>query len=169
MTPLPAWLHGLVEAVPPHVMLAVGAVLLAQRLARGLGMWTYALVALPGTFAHELAHWLVAHALRARPRVPDLWPTRTTDGWRLGSVAFQAPWWRAGPIALAPLLLLPASLLWMARLAAPAHGAAFVAHAWIAGTLLNASLLSRTDLRLALPVLALAAAGVLPWWLLGAS
>lgn len=148
----------LLRNVPLRAWLAVAAAMLAQRVLRRFGLWAYALFALPGTLAHEISHYVVALLLRARPRLPRLWPERTERGWRLGSVAFHAPWWRAGAIALAPLLLLPAALAWLMFLVAPANGAVLALHAWVAGTILDASLPSRTDLRIALPTLAVVAA-----------
>lgn len=149
---------GYVATFPPRAAATVLAMLVLQRLVRRLGLAAYAAFALPGTLAHELAHYLVAWMLGARPRLPDLRPQRTATGWRLGAVAFAASWWRAGPIALAPLA--PLSLEWTRRAVAPAHGAAFVAHAWVAATLLAAALPSRADLRIAAPfLLAVAAAG----------
>jgi hypothetical protein len=142
--------------VPAWAWAAVVAVLAVQRIARRFGLWAYAAIALPGTLAHELAHYVVALLLAADPRLPRLWPQRVEQGWRLGSVAFRAPWWRAGPIALAPLLLMPASLAWVVVFVADARDARLALHAWIAGTLLSAALPSRTDLRIAAPFLALA-------------
>lgn len=156
---LPLWRE--VAEVPPAVLAAVAAMLVAQPLVARLGLWPYALFALPGTAAHELAHWLAAHLLRAAPRMPSLVPRRTATGWRLGAVAFSAPWWRAGPVALAPLLLLPAALAWLVLLAAPAQGAWIGVHAWIVATLLRAARPSRADLRIAAPFLGgVALAGV---------
>jgi hypothetical protein len=156
---MPEWIDRLVAslaAVPAHAWAAAVAVLVLQRFARRLGMWAYAALALPGTLAHELAHFIVALVLAADPRLPRLWPQRSEHGWRLGSVAFRAPWWRAGPIALAPLLLMPASLAWLVAFVADARGVWLTLHAWIAGTLLSAALPSRADLRIAAPFLALA-------------
>ena len=144
--------------VPIAAWCAIGVVLVIQRVARRFGLWLYAAFALPGTVAHELAHYLVALVLAARPQLPRLWPQRTPTGWRLGSVAFRAPWWRAGPVALAPLLLLPGAVAWTIVFLADAQGAAIALHAWIAGTLLGAALPSRADLRIAAPTLALLAA-----------
>lgn len=161
----------LIGDVPLRAWLVVVAVMLAQRVLRRFGLWAYAAFALPGTLAHEMSHYVVALLLRARPRLPRLWPQRTERGWRLGSVAFQAPWWRAGPIALAPLLLLPAALAWVVMLVAPAQGVLLALHAWVAGTMLDASLPSRTDLRIALPTLAVLAAlmiAALGWQMLAA-
>ncbi|AXK72795.1 hypothetical protein DWG18_11240 [Lysobacter sp. TY2-98] len=143
--------------VPVVAWCAVIAVLLLQRVARRFGLWLYAAFALPGTLAHELAHYIVALLLAARPQVPRLWPERTPTGWRLGSVAFRAPWWRAGPIALAPLLLLPGAVAWIVMFLADARGAWIAVHAWIAGTLFGAAMPSRADVRIAAPTLAVLA------------
>ena len=156
---MPAWidrLYASLAALPASAWAALAVVLAVQRLARRFGLWAYAAFALPGTLAHELAHFGVALVLAGDPRLPRLWPQRTERGWRLGSVAFRAPWWRAGPIALAPLLLMPASLAWLIVFVADARGMALALHAWIAGTLLSAALPSRADLRIAAPFLALA-------------
>ena len=68
----------------------------------------YWLFTLPGTFAHELAHWLVAALWSARPRFPSLLPHQRADGhWALGSVAFRPGFFSTGFIALAPAYLLP--------------------------------------------------------------
>jgi hypothetical protein len=144
-----------VVAVPWWAWLAVASVLALQRVARRMGLWPYAAFALPGTVAHELAHFVVALVLAGDPRLPRLWPQRTEHGWRLGSVTFRAPWWRAGPIALAPLLLMPASLAWLLAFVVDARGGWLALHAWIAGTLLSAALPSRADLRIAAPFIAL--------------
>ncbi|HZX81061.1 MAG TPA: hypothetical protein VFE72_08940, partial [Lysobacter sp.] len=64
--------------------------------------------------------------------------------------------------ALAPVLLLPASLAWIVLVVAGASGVWFAVHAWIAGTLLGAALPSRADLRIALPALSLLAAVAVP-------
>ena len=158
MTPEPIAAFGdALARVPVHAWVAVLAVPVIQRLVARLGLWPYALLALPGTAAHELAHWLVAAVTGARPRLPTLWPRRGPRGWQLGAVAFEPAWWRTMPIALAPLALLPASLAWLVAFVAQADGASFAAHAWIAGTLLGAARPSRADLRLAGPGLALVA------------
>lgn len=165
MSAAPPWLDALHD-VPAGAWLAIAAVLLLQRVVRRLGMWAYAAFALPGTAAHELAHYLAALLLMARPRFPSLWPRRSETGWRLGSVAFHAPWWRAGPIALAPVLLLPAGLAWIATFMPASGGVVLALHAWIAGTLLGAAVPSRADLRIAAPTLALlgvSAAAVVAW------
>ena len=144
-----------------HLLLAVSlvdvacvvATMLLIRLCRHAGMWMYALIALPGTLAHELAHFIVAFILGARPSFPSLVPVRTQGGWRLGSVAFRVGHLRALPIALAPLVLLPLALWWAAWLLHPASWPLYGLHVWIVAALLTASLPSPTDLKLALPAL----------------
>ncbi len=130
----------------------LGAMLLI-RLSRHAGMWVYALVGLPGTFAHELAHFIVAFVLRARPSWPSLIPRRTERGWLLGSVAFQAGYLRRLPIAMAPFALAPLAL-WLAKtLLHSSAWPAYAMYAWIVAALLNASFPSPADFKLAWPAL----------------
>lgn len=145
--------------------LAAGALLLI-RLSSHLGMWTYALVALPGTLAHELAHYLTALLLAAKPSFPSLVPQRTPFGWRLGSVAFRAGPLRSLPIAMAPLLLLPLAAWWMLTFMPGSSWPMLGVHAWIVGALVSASLPSSADFRIAFPALAVIAVIGLGWWLL---
>lgn len=150
---------------PADLAFALGALLLIRASSR-LGMWPYALIALPGTLAHELAHFLVALVLAAKPMFPSLIPQRTEHGWRLGSVAFRAGVIRSVPIALAPLLLLPLGLFWAAAFMASAAWPLYGVHAWLVGALLSASLPSAADLKIAVPALMLLAAiAALAWYL----
>lgn len=72
----------------------------------------YALLALPGTFLHELSHWLVAGLLGGQPSSLSIVPVRTERGWRLGSVGIRrVRWFNALPIGCAPLLLAPLALI----------------------------------------------------------
>ena len=75
--------------------------------------WLYALVTLPGTFLHEVAHYLTALFLAGQPTGFNLIPSGNT----LGSVQFYPNWYNAAPVALAPFLLAPLTFL-MAALAA---------------------------------------------------
>ena len=83
-------------------------------------MWRVALLSLPGTFAHELAHFLVGWILRARPHGFSIWPRPDGRGWRLGSVSFgnigllNGVW-----VTLAPLLLLPLAWLCLVHILMP--------------------------------------------------
>lgn len=71
-------------------------------------IFIYMLFVLPGTAAHELAHWSVAVVTNGKPQFPSFFLKRTRDGLMLGQVVFKNPrWYNAAFIALAPLLLLP--------------------------------------------------------------
>lgn len=63
----------------------------------------YAVVTLPGTFLHELAHYSMAALLQGNPGNFNLIPS----GGALGSVTFHPNWYNAASVALAPLLLAP--------------------------------------------------------------
>lgn len=144
--------------------LATAFVLL--RASTRLGMWPYAVLALPGTLAHELAHYLVALALGASPSFPSLLPERSERGWRLGSVAFRAGLLRSVPIVLAPIALLPLALAWAVAFLPTAPWPLRLLHLWLVAALAYASLPSRADLRIALPAFAIAAVAALVAFLL---
>ena len=73
----------------------------------------YWLFVLPGTFVHELAHWLIALLTGSRPGFPSIIPhKRDEGGWVLGSVTFRAGFLTAGLVALAPIYLMP-PLAWL--------------------------------------------------------
>jgi hypothetical protein len=151
------WMNAILKVLTTtDIVFALGALLLIRLSAR-LGMWPYALVALPGTLAHELAHFLVALLLFANPSFPSLVPQRTPHGWRLGSVAFRAGLLRSVPIALAPLLLAPIAVFWIVTFMPAAPWPWYGLHAWIAGALLSACLPSSADLKIAIPALVLVA------------
>jgi hypothetical protein len=164
--------HALAAAASPlgaaDLAFIAGAVV-AQRLAARLGLWIYAVVALPGTLAHELAHAGMALLLRARPSMPSLVPQKSAEGWRLGSVNFRAGMLRSVPIALAPVGLAPLAI-WIAAHTLAAHpvDARYGLWTWLCGTLASACLPSRPDWRIAAPgllVLAVVAAfGSAAWW-----
>jgi hypothetical protein len=77
-----------------------------QRLRRHIRTW--ALLTLPATFLHELAHLVLGLMLGAKPSSFSLWPKRVgVAAWRLGAVGFIGlTRWNSGAIALAPLLWL---------------------------------------------------------------
>src|SRR5271154_2375454 len=116
-------------------------------------MWRIALLSLPGTAAHEGAHFLVGWLLRARPLRFSVWPKADGRGWRLGSVSFahinllNGAW-----VALAPLLLLP--LVWVGLvdvllpLWTAQPGGWWVLAGYLTATVLFAALPSWQDLKL---------------------
>ena len=95
-------------------MPSVALVFAFYALLRGVrtSMWRVALLAFPGTFAHELAHLVVGFLLRATPHGFSVWPRAHGHAWMLGAVSFgnigllNGAW-----VALAPLLLLPVAWL----------------------------------------------------------
>lgn len=167
LAPMFGWITAQWHALSARdVAFALGALLLIRASSR-LGMWAYALIALPGTLAHELAHFLVALALRAQPSFPSLVPQRSAHGWRLGSVAFRAGPLRSVPIALAPFALAPLGLWWAATFLAGARWPGYGVHAWIVGALISACLPSSADFKIALPaLLVLAVIAALSWFAL---
>jgi len=108
----------------------VGAIVL-MRVARYGGMWIYAIVAFPGTLAHELSHYLVAFVLGGHPTFPSLIPVREGRAWRLGQVQCRAGRIRGLFVGLAPLLLLPLAYLWAAHFLVGSRGAITALHAWV--------------------------------------
>jgi len=99
---------------------ALVAVFYALLRAARASMWRIALLSLPGTAAHECAHFLVGLLLWARPTRLSLWPQADGRGFRLGSVSFRhidlvnGAW-----VALAPLVLLPLSWLGLVHVLLP--------------------------------------------------
>ena len=151
------------------VVLALGLAHVARR-----SVWSYALVALPGTLLHELSHWLVALLSGGQPTSPSVFPVRSERGWRLGSVGIRrVRWFNAVPIAFAPLLLAP--LAWLALV----HAARIDARHWmhwaglyVAAMAAVSCLPSRADAKIAISrplgllfYAALAIAAVAAWWL----
>lgn len=132
----------------------------------------FALVAWPGTVAHELSHFLVGKILGGKPSSMSLWPKSLGNGrWQLGSVSFtDLKWWNAPWTALAPMLLAPVSLLlvltWLypAWLAGDLRSAALALY--VCATLLQASWPSSQDFEVALPglIVIAAALGLCIWW-----
>lgn len=114
---MPHWLYAWAQHWPLHsprfwidVAFVLALVLLASRLTRY--KWLFIVFVLPGTIAHELAHWLVALLLGGDPSAPSLWPRTEGQRWTLGHVTIRKPrWYNTLPIALAPLLLLPLAAL----------------------------------------------------------
>lgn len=142
-------------------------------LLRGLSdsPWRLAVLALPGTFAHEAAHYAVGAALGARPQGFTLWPRRDGAMLRLGAVSFARVGLLNGAwVALAPLALMPLAALGLAYALLPLWDArqwlAWLAAGYVTGALLFAALPSWQDLRLGGRSIALYAALGAAAWLL---
>jgi hypothetical protein len=149
--------------------------LLLRAASRFIRLW--ALLNLPATFLHELAHAIVGMALGAQPTVMSLWPkTVGATSWRVGSVGFtHLRWWNGGAVTLAPLLWL--ILLSIAIKDIPSLGETISLQASIAIGIItvwlwNAVSPSRTDWSLALQywpsaMVFLAAWGYGLYWCIG--
>lgn len=71
-------------------------------------MFALAFLALPGTAAHEFAHYLVGRILQARPVNFSITPRKNGNSWILGSVSFtHISVFNGAFVAMAPLLLFP--------------------------------------------------------------
>lgn len=114
--------------------------------------WLVSILALPGTVAHELCHWLLGKVLNGRPVGFTVLPRREGRAYVLGSVGFaNLRWYNAFFVGLAPLLLLPAAYaLFRWRLAAhPALRWSEAGAAFLIANLVFGALPSPQDLRIA--------------------
>jgi hypothetical protein len=133
-------------------------------------MWRIALLALPGTIAHELTHFVVGMLLLAKPRGLSIWPRADGHTWRLGSVSFGNIGLLNGAfVALAPLLLLPLVWLCVIRLLLPLWNDGqwgwWLLAGYLSATALFAALPSFQDIKLGgRSLLLYAALGGLLWW-----
>jgi hypothetical protein len=114
----------------------------------------FSLVSLPGTFAHELLHFLLGTLTLARPVRLSLLPKFHRDGSAtLGSVTFtHIRWYNALWVGMAPILALPAAL-WLVYLrsvqGAP-PGLQEVAWSYIAASLAYSCVPSKADIAIVL-------------------
>ena len=153
-------------------MPSAALVLIFYALLRGLrnSMWRIALLSLPGTIAHELAHYVVGALLLAKPRGFSIWPTAQGRTWRLGQVSFGNIGLLNGAfVALAPLLLLPIAWLCLVHVLLPLWNDSqwgwWLLAGYLTATALFAALPSFQDLKLGgRSLLLYAALGGLLWW-----
>lgn len=139
-----------VSGFVPSLLLAVLCFALLVRVRAT--PWGLAVLALPGTVAHELSHFLVGSLLLAKPSDFSLWPRRSGTGWRLGAVSFRRIGILNGAfVALAPLSLLPLAWLCLLRVSVPAwaggHWLQWFLAGYLAATLFYGCLPSLTDIR----------------------
>jgi hypothetical protein len=123
-------------------------------------MWRIALLALPGTIAHELMHLVVGLVLQAKPRAFSIWPRRNSNGWTLGSVAFgNISLLNGAFVTFAPLVLLPVAWLCLVHVLMPLwvenRWGWWLAGGYLAATALFAALPSFQDLKVGAPSLLL--------------
>lgn len=127
-----------------------------------------AVFVLPGTFVHELLHFVVGLLLNARPVSFSVWPRRSgSSHWTMGSVGFaNVRWYNGAPVGLAPLIA-PVAATWFAPEAAHwALSTGDLKYWALAAPVFSMCLPSWADLRICLAsavplALLLAGAG---WW-----
>lgn len=92
-------------------LVLVVSFIISQYLAQtASSLMLYAVVTLPGTFLHELAHYLTAAVMDGNPGNFNLIPNSNA----LGSITFAPNAWNAASVALAPLLLAPLTVFFAA-------------------------------------------------------
>jgi hypothetical protein len=151
---------------------SVALVLIFVALLRAVrnSMWRIALLSLPGTIAHELAHFVVGLLLLAKPRGFSIWPRAQGHSWRLGSVSFGNIGLLNGAlVALAPLLLLPIAWLCVVHVLLPLWNDGqrgwWLLAGYLTATALFAALPSFQDIKLGgRSLLLYAVLGGLLWW-----
>jgi len=95
--------------LPLAYLVGTAATLWVMNQARR-SFWLFSVLVLPGTFCHELSHWMVGKLLNGRSVHFTVFPRRAERGFVLGSVTFSnLRWYNAFFIGLAPLLLLAAA------------------------------------------------------------
>jgi hypothetical protein len=134
-------------------------------------MWRLALLALPGTIAHEMAHFVIGFLLLAKPARFSVWPKQVGDRWVLGSVSFSGiNIFNGAFVALAPILFLPIAWFCLIHLGAPF----WVNHQWgrwlitgyFTSTILFAAIPSAQDIKQGAPSLFLYGLFGGLWWFL---
>ncbi|MFC1975416.1 hypothetical protein ACFLXQ_03340 [Chloroflexota bacterium] len=94
MYPLKRWISSHVQGV--------AFLLTGSRLA---AMWVFWVLFLPGTFLHELSHWLTAKLLGVKTSRFSLWPKKRRGQLQMGAVQVEvADPFRHSLIGLAPLI-----------------------------------------------------------------
>ena len=89
------------------IMILLVIVLLKMKYTTYSNVYLSALVNIPGTFLHEMSHYLVGLFLNTYPTSFDLFPKKRDGGYVMGSVGFRnVQFYNAIPSAMAPLLLL---------------------------------------------------------------
>lgn len=89
------------------LMIFLVIVLLKLKYKTYSNVYMSAIVNIPGTFLHEMSHFLVGFIFNAYPTRFDLFPKKEGGVYVMGSVGFRnITFYNAIPAALAPLLLL---------------------------------------------------------------
>lgn len=113
--------------------------------------YLFSLFALPSTFMHELTHFLAAIVTWGKPVGFSLLPQRGATGYQLGQVTIANPtWFNRGLISLAPLLLVPLTLVVLQGLV-PVRVTFWpgILYAYLLASMIYGCFPSRTDWRMA--------------------
>ncbi|MBR2136344.1 MAG: hypothetical protein IJ852_00080 [Alphaproteobacteria bacterium] len=90
------------------ILMCLVLFLLRFKYATYKNIFLTALINIPGTILHELAHFLIGFLLNAQPTSFSLFPKKSGNAYVTGSVSFRhIKFYNAFPSAMAPLLLLP--------------------------------------------------------------
>lgn len=160
------------QALPPGAVACLVALLIVTvcLVRAGFHPTVFALIAWPGTTAHELSHALIGGLLGAKPASFSLLPKNLGEGrWQLGAVGFtNLRWWNAPWTALAPMLLAPMSISLATEWAYPVFADGdILGGGWrllLCALFLQASCPSSVDLKVAAPGLAVLAGLVVFLW-----
>lgn len=129
-----------------------GAVLLLQLLQRHVLI--FCIVALPGTIAHELSHYVVGWITHGKPRSFSIVPRRHGNAYILGAVTLaNVRWYNGLFIGLSPLMLIPAAVLLIQWRIATTYVNIIsdeIIWGYFAATLINGGVLSRQDIKIAM-------------------
>jgi hypothetical protein len=127
-----------------------------------------AIFVLPGTFVHELLHFIVGQLLNAKPVSFSVWPKRVGPStWAMGSVVFaNVRWYNGAAIGLAPLFA-PAAAIWLAPDASTWKVSVADLKYWaLAAPVFAMCLPSWADIRICFAsIMPIAAIVALLWWL----
>ena len=155
------------HAVAMVYLCAVVVMLWLMNKARS-SFWLLPVLALPGTFCHEVCHWVLGKVMNGQPVHFTVIPRREGRGYVLGSVSFvNLRWYNAFFVGMAPLLMLPmAYALFLWRLGAkPSLGWPEAVMVFLLANLVFGSVPSWPDLCIAAksPIGWLLLAGGLVW------
>lgn len=126
-------------------LFVAGAVLGWMALWAARGPYSGWLARLPGTLAHEFAHYFVALVTFSSPSSMSLRLKRIEGGWELGSIDFRPGFWTAGLVALAPGWILPLCIYGLWREAAASSATYNLVAGYVAMTFAYGAVPSRSD------------------------
>jgi len=115
-------------------------------------VYLFALISLPATLFHELMHFIVSLFTFGMPRKISIFPEKSDNGYTLGYVeSYNVRWYNGLLIGLAPLLLIPIDFYFFKLYLINETNIYYIlVKGYIAATLLEGSIPSITDIKLAI-------------------